>query len=80
MASIHMHPSVTDQDPSVTDYLTTAVMQKVSLEATSCSDSKEITHILQNQKVHHYSIPNGPNPETHESIHNPSTMYIKDPL
>jgi len=55
-------------------------MHNVSLEATSCSDSKEITHILQNRKVHHYSIPTGPNPETHESNHTHSTLYIKDPL
>lgn len=75
-----MSLTVTDQDPSVTDYLPTAVMQNVSLEATSCSDSKEITHILQNRKVHHHSIPTGPNPQTHESNHNLSTLYIKDLL
>jgi hypothetical protein len=40
--------TVTDQEPSVTDYLPTTVMQNVSLEATSSSDSKEISHILQN--------------------------------
>jgi len=55
-------------------------MQNVSLEATSHSDSKEITHISQNWKVHHFSILTGPNPETHESNHNPSTLYIKDPI
>ena len=55
-------------------------MQKVSLEATSCSDSKEIAHILQNQKVHHYDIPIGSNPETHESNHNPSTLYQRPTL